>query len=309
MSRKIGNVEIDDTYYSGRDLYCDGEIEDEMLDIAKKVPTGQYNHLIMERQDWAITYHFSHIRTNVVTWLPITKQDSVLEIGAGCGAITGALADMADSVDCIELSMKRSQINAYRHKDRSNLCIHVGNFNDIEPHIEKKYDYITLIGVLEYAESYTNTKHPYVDFLKIMRRHLKPGGKLVIAIENKYGLKYWAGCREDHVGRYYEGIEGYTNTSGVQTFSHERLEELIKEAGFSEYAFYYPYPDYKFPMAIYSDDYLPEKGSLSMNMRNFDYERIELFDEQKVFDSLIEEGKFQEYSNSYIVIAEGEKHE
>lgn len=27
--------------------------------------------------------------------MPITKEDSVLEIGAGCGAITGVLARMA----------------------------------------------------------------------------------------------------------------------------------------------------------------------------------------------------------------------
>ena len=30
---------------------------------------------------------------------------------------------------------------------------------------------------------------------------LKPGGKLYVAIENKLGLKYFAGCSEDHLGR------------------------------------------------------------------------------------------------------------
>lgn len=306
---KIGNVEIDDVYYSGQDLYCDGEVEDEMLEIAKTVPQDQYNRIIMERRKWPIAYHFSHVRTNVVTWLPITKEDKVLEIGAGCGAITGALTNMAGTVECIELSMKRSQINAYRHRDRKNLCIHVGNFNDIEPHIEKKYDYIMLIGVLEYAESYTNTEQPYTDFLKIMKKHLKPEGKIVIAIENKYGLKYWAGCKEDHVSRYFEGLEGYTTTSGVRTFSSDGLEKMIRGAGFENYTFYYPYPDYKFPMQIYSDDYLPKKGDLSNNMQNLDNARLQLFDERKVFDSLIEENKFREYSNSYIVIVEGGKNE
>ena len=32
---KIGNVILDDTYYPGEDLYCDGIIEDEILDIVK----------------------------------------------------------------------------------------------------------------------------------------------------------------------------------------------------------------------------------------------------------------------------------
>ena len=48
--------------------------------------------------------------------MPITKEDRVLEIGAGCGAITGTLAAKAGSVDCIELSRSRSLVNATRQR-------------------------------------------------------------------------------------------------------------------------------------------------------------------------------------------------
>lgn len=44
--QKIGSITIDDTYYPGKDLYSDGEIEDEMLDIAKNVPVYEYNRVI-----------------------------------------------------------------------------------------------------------------------------------------------------------------------------------------------------------------------------------------------------------------------
>ena len=37
---------------------------------------------------------------------------------------------------------------------------------------------------------------------------------------------------------------------------------------------------------------------------NFDRERLVLFDEEKVFDSLIESGLFPQFSNSYLVILE-----
>ena len=30
-----------------------------------------------------------------------------------------------------------------------------------------------------------------------------------MAIENKLGLKYWSGCKEDHTGRYFEGVSKY----------------------------------------------------------------------------------------------------
>ena len=77
----------------------------------------------------------------------------------------------------------------------------VGNFNDIV--LEEKYDYITLIGVLEYAAYYTDAKQPFESFLKRISSYLKEDGKLLIAIENKFGLKYWAGTREDHTGRVH----------------------------------------------------------------------------------------------------------
>ena len=84
--QKIGSITIDDTYYPGKDLYSDGEIEDEMLDIAKNVPVSEYNRVIAERKSWAILYHFSNVRENIVQSMPITKEDSVLEIGADSGA-------------------------------------------------------------------------------------------------------------------------------------------------------------------------------------------------------------------------------
>lgn len=145
-------------------------------------------------------------------------------MGAGCGAITGAIADKVAKVTAIDLSKRRSLINAYRNQDKDNLEIMVGNFNDIAAGISEQYDYVTLIGVLEYGECYIPGENSYQVFLEKIRGLLKSNGKVLIAIENQLGLKYFAGCREDHVGRYFEGIEGYTNTSGVRTFSKKQLQ-------------------------------------------------------------------------------------
>ena len=53
---------------------------------------------------------------------------------------------------------------------------------------------------------------------------------------------------------------------------------------------------------LYSDRYLPKVGELSNNIRNFDRDRMLLFDEKKVFDMLIREGLFGQYSNSFLVM-------
>ncbi len=308
MQEYIGKVMLDTTWYPGEDLYSDGQVEDRLLQIAQTCSEEQLNAVIAREKDWAVLYHMSHIRENIVSWLPIEKTDSVLEVGAGCGAVTGALAQKAGFVTCIELSKKRSAINASRHRDLDNIRILVGNFQDIEKNLTETYDYVTLIGVFEYAQSYIGTENPYVEFLRQVRRHLKPEGHLVIAIENRLGLKYWAGCREDHTGHLFEGLEGYPEAPGVRTFSKPELEKLFSAAGFSECDFYYPYPDYKFPMALYSDACLPRKGELISNLRNFDRDRLVLFDEARVFDSLLDDGLFPLYANSYLVVLKGTEH-
>lgn len=304
MKEQIGQVTLNYEKYSGRDLYCDGPIEDTLLEIAEKYDEHELNQVIAQSNSWEILYHFSHIRQNIVSWFPITKEDTVLEIGSGCGAITGALANLAKTVTCIELSKKRSLINANRNRDKANVEILVGNFTDIEVDLEEQYDYITLIGVFEYAASYIGGDRPYESFLQIIKKHLKPGGKIIMAIENQMGMKYFAGCQEDHVGKYFEGIEGYRNTDGVRTFTKAGLEKIFARTGFEQYKFYYPYPDYKLPMSIYSDEYLPKVGELTNNMNNFDRERMVLFDEGQAFDNMIRNGLFPEFSNSYLVILE-----
>ena len=66
----------------------------------------------------------------------------------------------------------------------------MGNFNVVSEHTEEKFDYVTLIGVFEYAESYMGTCSPYDDFLTKIRGLLKAEGTVIIAIENKLCLLY-----------------------------------------------------------------------------------------------------------------------
>lgn len=302
LPEKIGNVVLDYQYYPGKDLYSDGAIEDEILTIVKNASRVEYPAIIEEKKSWPILYHLSPLRGNVVDWLPIKPEDKVLEIGSGCGAITERLAQKAGKVTCVDLSARRSQINAYRNQEKDNIEIHVGNFADIEPSLPEDYDFACMIGVFEYGQSYIHTQTPYEDFLKIIKKHVKNNGRIVIAIENKFGLKYWAGCKEDHVGTYFSGLEGYPEGGSARTFSRTGLEKIFKSCGLEQYSFYYPYPDYKFPTTIYSDKRLPDTGELTDNIRNFDRDRMVLFNEKYVFDGIIRDKLFDVFSNSYLVV-------
>ncbi len=285
-------------FYTGTDYYSDGDIEDELLSIVKA--HSDYTEVLAKDNRWPILYHLSPIRQNIINWYPFKAEASCLEIGAGCGAITGALCDKLAQVTAVELSKRRASINLERHKQYDNLEIFVGNLNDM--HFEEKFDYITLNGVLEYAGSFTKTDNPYHDFLTQIKQYLKPDGKLIIAIENRYGLKYFAGAKEDHTGKEFDSIAGYPETDHVRKYGKKEIEDLLTQSGYPDQTFYYPHPDYKMPMEIYSETWQPDLNTMLAQAPNFDTERYELFNETDAFSGIVKNGQFEFFANSFLII-------
>ena len=120
-----------------------------------------YQKVILTEKSWPIFYHLSPERENILDWYEWKDDASVFEVGAGCGAISGVLCRNAKRVVANDLSKRRSTINAYKNQDASNLEIMVGNFNVVAEKMEERFDYVTLIGVLEYAKSYIGKDNPY----------------------------------------------------------------------------------------------------------------------------------------------------
>lgn len=287
------------TYYSGEDLYSDGDVEDELLEAVQH--PEDIPDMLLNGSSWPHLYHLSNIRENLLEWYDFNPEGTLLEIGSGCGAMTGLLCRKVKSVTAIELSKRRSMINATRNKDMNNLEIMVGNFTDIR--LDQKFDYVTLIGVFEYSICYVGGRHPFDEMLARARSFLKPGGTLIIAIENKYGMKYFAGATEDHTGVTFDGIQNYNGVDRVRTFSKGGITKLLETAGFKNNTFYYPMPDYKLPSEIYSDEHLPSVGSIRMPAFSYDRPRVELFNENLAFDAVCEDGLFPQFANSFLIFS------
>ena len=294
---KFGNVVVNLDFYGGRDEYTDGDIEDKILDFVRR--DLSFSQALAEDSSWPVVYHLSPVRENLLSWYPFEKGCRILEIGAGCGAVTGVLCDHGGDVVANELSRRRAEILATRHRERDNLRVYVGNLNEIK--FCKPFDVVTLVGVLEYAERFTDSHRPYIDFLKRIRGLIRPGGRLLIAIENRFGLKYWSGAREDHTSLFFDGIEGYQRGTEARTFSRSELAEIINFAGLRVEQFYYPMPDYKMPIQVFSDRALPARGDLETHVPNYQAGSFKLFDEDAAFEGLIDLGLFPFFANSFLV--------
>ena len=288
------------SFYKGEDLYSDGDVENEVIKIIAANPDTDYEKAISNNYSWPVFYHLTRIRQNLLSWYPFKEQSDVLEIGCGMGAITELLCKKCNSVTAVELSKRRATATYLRCREYDDLEIIVGNLNDIQ--FNKKYDYITLIGVLEYQNNFTSSSNPFRDFLAKIKQLLKPDGKLIIAIENKYGLKYWCGAPEDHSGIPYDGINNYAYSNVARTFSKKQLERLVKSVGFSNTYFYYPLPDYKMPQVIYSEDYLPKNGSIDNWIPYYEPNGNSMIsDEEHIYGDLVDNDVFEFFANSFMV--------
>jgi SAM-dependent methyltransferase len=234
--------------------YSDGdEVENRIASIIQNAKDLSVLSTELQAQisDWPSNYHLSSQRANLLRPLKDVLSGSILEIGSGCGAITRFLGETARSVVALEGSHRRAEITRARTRDLANVDVFCDEFSAFETN--QRFDVVTLIGVLEYANMFVGGPTAALSMLEKARSHLTENGVLVIAIENQLGLKYFAGAPEDHLGKAMLGVENQYLADGVRTYSKDELSDLLQASGFAQSDFFYPLPDYKMPTSILSD--------------------------------------------------------
>jgi 2-polyprenyl-3-methyl-5-hydroxy-6-metoxy-1,4-benzoquinol methylase len=258
--------------------------------------------------DWPSTYHLSKRRANLLRPFAANfKNKTVLEIGSGMGPITRLLGESGAIVLALEGTSRRAQATRSRTRDLDNVLVLSEKFEDFKTDL--KFDFITLIGVLEYSNLYTNAINPHLEVLSRCYEMLKPGGSLILAIENKLGLKYFAGANEDHVGIPMFGLENRYTANSVRTFGRVELKKLLSDAGFSSSQFNSPLPDYKLTTSVVSEsgfrDTQFDHAALVIDSFTSDPQlpSILAFVPELVLGSIAENGLSLDFANSFLVIA------
>lgn len=290
--------------------YSDGdEVEQRIASIIDKA--SDLNVLSTElRQhctDWPSLYHLSGTRANILRPFENDLHGDILEIGAGCGAITRYLGECGGNVLALEGSPRRAAIARARTRDLQNVTVVCDSFEKFQ--CGHKFDVITLIGVLEYANLFVTGENPALAMLEQARTFLKPNGKLIIAIENQLGLKYFAGAPEDHLGIPMYGIEGRYSNNQPQTFGRIVLAEMLKEAGFSACDFLAPFPDYKLPVSVITErGFKTEKFDAAAFAcqsvrRDPQLPSTLAFSPELVWPTLAQNGLLLDLTNSFLIVA------
>ena len=143
------------------------------------------------------------------------------------------------------------------------------------------FDYVILPSMLSATE-----KSGAADLLERAASLVRPGGKLLAAAENESGVRYFM---------------------GAEPFEHSFLEvefrglfEDLKEKFGGTAMLYYPVPDYRYPVTIYSDDYLPQTGDVTNISARLDGPGLWFGNEEKAMANACRNGDFAKFTNSFL---------
>lgn len=234
----------------------------------------------------------------LLAWYPFKEDAEILEIGAGVGAITGLLCRKAGKVVAVEKKRRRARILAERYKGVSNLEVLQEHYMKLP--YQERFDYIVVHDIFGYVKKYIKTEAPYESFLHQLLSMLKEDGIILLATENRLGMKYFSGAIENYSNKFFVGLDQFDGYDVIYTPTKEELKSLLQKCGITNYKFYYPFPDNIFPTEIYTDrslEYLLYGGK----SEETGWDRFELFNEREMFESLQREGIVQNFVNAFLV--------
>ncbi len=275
-----------------KDIY--EEYEEDIKKYINEYSQENYSDILEKDKRTNIAMIFSEMRANIIKWYPFDSNKKILEIGANYGEITQELIKQNHDVTSIEFSEEKIRCIKKRVKDVENLkLIFCTSLKELE--LKDKYDYITIIGISEYAEKlgFKNLE----EMLRWSYKYLATDGKILLAIDNKFGAKYFAGSTRNKNENPFAIFKPYIQKD-YKLYGKSELENILNNSGDIKYKFYYPVPNYNLTHLIYTDEYLPKHSRYNIYYR--EDEEI-LFNELSLIKEAQKNNKFDFFTNSYLI--------
>ena len=236
--------------------------------------------------DYAELLSDSAFRSNVFKWFDYKLKDSegdrkrsILYIGQPSNAINAFLEGLEAEIQTV----------AYDHNDPGLAFSNIRKMSlesETAP-ANNSYDYILVAGCPLVPE---DLLIPGMNALETLFHELnvilKPEGTILFAADNEFGI------------RYITGTERLADEVYVER--NELCNGILKN-GF-DFKAYYPYPDYRFTEAIYSDDRLPKPGDIKTVTPSYVNDRFDLMDEVSEIDRICRKGRYPDHSNSFLFV-------
>lgn len=254
------------------------EFLEEIKEIVEKNENNDYSKILNKSEKLEYVLALSPVRSNIINWYSFKENSSILELNGNYGEITGFLCQKANRVVTLEEDNRFAEIIEKRYKNEE--CLEVKNTNIYNENINEKFDYVIVIGITEKLE----------DYIKYAKDHLNENGVILLAINNKFGIKSFITCTKE-----YKLI----NNDNL-TITKNKLDKILDNQKLN-YKYYYPLPDYKLTNVIFTENYMPDLENIS---RDITYKCGNVnFNEIQAYRELLKDNRdnFKFFANSFLV--------
>lgn len=269
---------------------------------------GEYieNHSINKFQDvissderLEVASYLSELANGLFGWYPFEADGKILQIGSWFGAFTEMLSFRCQNITVVESDAYRAYMTEKRLKHIENVDVIHTNIQDYYINCHETFDYI-IFSVDENIDRFSDAAS-YLDLLKAAKCLLSVKGKLLFALPNRLGVKYFCGVPDPDTGLRFDGMT--ENNSGLYRLDREELLNIMGDLGFSKVKLYYPMPDHHHTQMVYTDQYQPGPDMLERLHIYSAYKTERLLDEWVLTGRLAQNHVMHCFSNSFLVEA------
>lgn len=166
---------------------------------------------------------------------------------------------------------------------------------------KRKFDYIVILPVIE------SLWEP-VAFLHAVKERLTPNGRMLLAMNNRLGLRYFCGDRDPYTGRNFDGIEDYKRAYSKKEdvflgrmYDRSQIGSVLREAGFEHVKFYSVLTDLENPSLIFSENYELNEDLSNRLFPTYNYPDTVFLEEETLYSTLINNQMFHQMANAYLI--------
>jgi SAM-dependent methyltransferase len=277
----------------------------ELIDLADKQGVSAAVLWLADRYPDLAQYVVSRTR---IDWLfhcySPNAAEACLDLGSGWGTLSLLLSGFYREVWSLESVQERIDFQKVRLREDQVDNVHLLRANMLDlPFEDASFDLVVLNGTLEWTAAMQPAGNPrdvQLEFLRGIRRILRPGGAVYVGIENRYGWNYFVGDR-DHSGlRFTSLLPRWGASWAVRLFSSPRdarlngkrewddvnwseyrtwtyssagYRTLLSDAGFDDVEVCWSWPSYSFPR--YSG-LLSDKKSFRLFLSTYFAQRVQV---------------------------------
>lgn len=217
----------------------------------------------------------------LLKWFPFSKKENILYIGLNTDIYYEMLVEQGYEVSCSSID--------------GSLCPDWIR--------ENKAHFDSLVSV-ENLEKIDNPKEILCSWKKL----LKQNGRMLLGMNNRFGIRYFCGDRDPYTERNFDGIENYRrylvkkeDVLVGRAYNKAELEEILDDSGWTNRKFYSVFPDLESPSFVFAEDYTPNEELNTRCFPRYHYPDTVFLEEEYLYSDLIKNGMFHKMANAYLV--------